>query len=124
MTSEKGKLAAGFVLVSIIWGSTWLVIKVGSGSVPPFFAAAMRFTIASLIIFVIMRVRGEKLPTDNPAMKLYLTLAVLSYSFPFALVYWGELYIPSGLASILFAVYPFVVAIGSHFVLAGERMNI
>ena len=124
MGSEKGRIAAGFVLVSLIWGSTWLVIKVGIGSVPPFFAAAMRFALASLFIFIIMRLRGERLPTDRVAIRLYLTLAVLSYSFPFALVYWGELYIPSGLASILFAVYPFVVAIGSHFVLAGERMNI
>ena len=124
MNPEKGRIAAGFVLVSIIWGSTWLVIKVGLGSVPPLFAVAMRFALASLIIFIIMRLRGERLPTDRVAMKLYLTLAVLSYSFPFALVYWGELYIPSGLASILFAVYPFVVAIGSHFVLPGERMNV
>jgi len=124
MNSGQSRIAAGFILVSIIWGSTWLVIKVGIGSVPPFFAAAMRFALASLIIFVIMRLRGEQLPTDRVAVRLYLTLAVLSYSFPFALVYWGELYIPSGLASILFAVYPFVVAIGSHFVLAGERMNV
>jgi drug/metabolite transporter (DMT)-like permease len=76
------------------------------------------------ILFVLLRVRGERLPTDRTSIVLYCTLAVLTYSFPFALVYWGEQYIPSGLASILFAVYPFVVAIGSHFVLPGERMNI
>jgi drug/metabolite transporter (DMT)-like permease len=117
-------LGAGFVLVSLIWGSTWLAIKIGLQSVPPLFAVTMRFSLATIILFLILKIRGERLPTDRVALLLYLTLAFLSYSFPFALVYWGEQYIPSGLASIIFAVYPFVVAIGSHFALEAEKMNV
>ena len=123
MKSEKFRVIFGFVLISIIWGSTWLAIKVGLDSVPPFYAVAIRFTVAAIILFILMRVRGEKLIFDRSTIKLYLTLAVLSFSFPFALVYWGEQYIPSGLASILFAAYPFVVALGSHWFLPNEPLN-
>lgn len=123
MKSEKILVSLGFIVISIIWGSTWLAIKIGLESVPPFFAVAIRFTLAALILFIIMRIRGERLPVDRTSVFLYLILAVLSFSFPFALVYWGEQYIASGLASILFAAYPFVVAVGSHFFLPDERMN-
>ena len=114
----------GFIIISIIWGSTWLAIKIGLDSVPPFFAVALRFSLAMAIIWFIQKMRGERLPVDRTSISLYVTLAVLSFSFPFALVYWGEQYIGSGLASILFAVYPFVVATGSHFFLPNERLNL
>lgn len=124
MKSEKSLIVIGFILISIIWGSTWLVIKIGLESIPPFYGIAIRFTIASVILFLIMRLRGESFPLDRTSIFIYLNLAVLSFSFPFALVYWGEQYIASGLASILFAAYPFVVAIGSHLFLPTERLNI
>lgn len=123
-TPSKFLVSAGFALISVIWGSTWLAIKIGLQSVPPLFAVTIRFSLAMVILFVILKFRKERLPTDRVALLLYLTLGILSYSFPFALVYWGEQYIPSGLASILFAVYPFVVALGSHFFLEAERMNV
>jgi drug/metabolite transporter (DMT)-like permease len=123
MKSEKALIVFGFVLISIIWGSTWLAIKIGLESVSPFYGVAIRFSVAAVILFVLLRLRGEKLLFDRSSITLYITLALLSFSFPFALVYWGEQYIPSGLASILFAAYPFVVALGSHFFLPNEPLN-
>ena len=123
MKSEKGLIVIGFILISIIWGSTWLVIKIGLQSMTPLYGIAIRFTIASAILYLIMRLRGEKVALDRKSIALYVNLAILSFSFPFALVYWGEQYIASGLASVLFAAYPFVVAIGSHFFLSNEKLN-
>lgn len=123
MKTGKALIVAGFVLISIIWGSTWLVIKIGLDSVPPFFGVAIRFTLAMMILACIMWIRKERLPMDRVALRSYLTLALLSFSFPFALVYWGEQHISSGLAAILFAMYPFVVAIKSHFFLPEEKLN-
>ena len=123
MKSEKLWIALGFCLVSVIWGSTWLAIKVGLESVPPFFAVAIRFTLAASILAVIARVRGERMLLDRDSVRVYLAMAFFSFSFPFALVYWGEQYIDSSLASILFAIYPFVVAIGSHYFLPEEPLN-
>lgn len=123
MKSEKFLISAGFALISIIWGSTWLAIKIGLDSIPPFYGVAIRFTFAALILFIILKIRGERIPLDRTSVSLYFTLAFLSFSFPFALVYWGEQYIASGLASILFAAYPLVVAIGSHWFLPNEKLN-
>lgn len=124
MNSEKMKISVGFALISMIWGSTWLVIKIGLESVPPLFAVAIRFTLATVILCIILKLKGERMPMHRNAVILYFTLAFMSYGFPFALVYWGEQFIPSGLASILFAVYPFVVAIGSHIALPDEKLNL
>jgi drug/metabolite transporter (DMT)-like permease len=56
-------------------------------------------------------------------MLLFFVLGVFSFCIPFSLLYWAEETIPSGLASVLFAVYPFIVAVVSHFVLPDEPMT-
>ncbi len=116
-------IGVGFTVISLIWGSTWLAIKVGLDSVPPFYAVALRFTIASVVLWILVRVRKERINYSKNALLLYVSLAFLSFSFPYALVYWGEQYIASGLASVLFAAYPFVVAVASHLMLPSERLT-
>lgn len=117
-------MTIGFIVISLIWGSTWLAIKIGLDSMPPFYGLAFRFTLAMMILFAMMKLRGESLPTDATSIKLYVVLGVCSFSIPFGLVYWGEQYIASGLAAVLFAIYPFVVAVYSHFFLPNEPMTV
>ena len=123
MKSERPFVIAGFIAISVVWGSTWLAIKIGLGSISPVFGVAIRFTLAALVLYVILRARGERLSFDRETLRVFLVLGVFSFSLPFVLVYWGEQYIGSGLASILFATYPFVVAIFSHLILPGEKLN-
>jgi len=123
MNSERARIWVGFVIISLVWGSTWLAIKIGLTSVPPFFAAGIRFLIASVVLYLILRLRGLSITFTPETRKLYAALIFLSYSIPFALVYWGQQYIPSGLSSILFGAYPFSVAIFSHLLLAKERLT-
>ncbi len=124
MKSEKLLVAGGLVVVCTIWGSTWLAIKIGLDSVPPFYGVAIRFTVAVLILAIIAAARRMRVPLDRSSVSVYLTLGVLSFSFPYALVYWGEQYVASGLASLLFSIYPFVVAGLSHLMLPNERLNL
>ena len=123
MSGEKLKIWFGFFIISTVWGSTWLAIKIGITAIPPFLAAGVRFVIASFVLYVIIRVRGLKIVTTPDAKKLYVAMGVLSFTIPFALVYWGEQYIPTGLSSILFAAYPFWVALFSHFFLRSEPID-
>lgn len=123
MKSERLLVVAGFAAITIVWGSTWLAIKIGLGSIPPVFGVALRFTLAAVILAVILRLRGGRLVFDRTTTPVYVTLGIFSFSFPFVLVYWGEQYVSSGLASILFATYPFVVAILSHLLLPGEQLT-
>lgn len=121
---ETIRIVLSFIVISLIWGSTWLAIKIGLDSVTPLYGTALRFSVAFVILLLLMKARKERLPTDRNAIIAFLTLGVLSFSLPFILVYWGETKVSSGLASILFAVYPFVVAIFSHFFLEGEQLSL
>ena len=123
MKRERVLIGIGFFIVCTVWGSTWLAIKIGLQDVPPFLGASVRFFIASAILFLILKARRLPIPFTPDARKVYLALGLLSFAIPYALVYWGEQYIESGLTSILFAAYPFWVALVSHLVLERERLD-
>lgn len=123
MQNDRLKIIGGFILASVIWGSTWLAIKIGLGSIPPFFGAAFRFLIAMIVLLAVIRFQGIEFQHDKKSTQLYLISGLLAFGVPFALVYWGQQYIPSGLSSILFALYPFIVGILSHLMLPSEPLN-
>jgi drug/metabolite transporter (DMT)-like permease len=124
MSSERFRVWVGFAIVSFVWGSTWLAIKIGLSSVPPLLAAGIRFAIASSVLYGIIRVRKLQILMTPDTKRLYLALIFLSYSIPYGVVYWGQQYIPSGLSSILFAAFPLWVALFSHLMLPRERATI
>lgn len=113
MGTEKFKIAAGYVLICLIWGSTWLAIRMGLESLTPLISSGLRFLLASFFVFGLMRIKKIVLQTDSVSIKLYIITSLFSFVIPFALVYWAEQFIPSGLASIVFAVMPFCVIIFS-----------
>jgi drug/metabolite transporter (DMT)-like permease len=123
MRPERVKIVIGFIVISLIWGTTWFAIKVGLDSIPPLYSISMRFILASIILCVLLKFRKESLPLNSGSILQYFNLAFLSFSIPFILVYWGEQFIASGMAAIIFSLYPFVVALGSHIILSKERLD-
>lgn len=123
MVSERIRVWIAFFIVCFVWGSTWLVIKVGGTALPPFLAAGVRFTLASAVLLVIVRSVALRVPLTPDALKVYAALGVLSFTIPFALVYSAQPHIPSALSSILFGAYPFWVALFSHLILGTERLD-
>jgi drug/metabolite transporter (DMT)-like permease len=124
MNSENLKIFLGFLLICAIWGSTWLVIRLGLDSFTPIFAAGMRFLLAAVLFFIIMKLNKVKLQTDTLSIKLYFIMGFFSFVFPFGLVYWAEQYIASGLTSVLFTIFPFLVIIFSKMALPNEQIGI
>lgn len=112
-----------YLLLCLIWGSTWLAIRASLESLTPFISDGFRFLLASIFILVLMKLRGVSLQTDRESIRLYLLMGFLSFVIPFGLVYWAEQFVPSGLASVLFGVYPFFVAIFSFFRLPDEPIG-
>jgi drug/metabolite transporter (DMT)-like permease len=106
-----------------IWGSTWLFIKLGLADLPPFTFAAIRFIIASAIVFSIIRIRGIELPRARADWLLLAVTGILSFGFNYGLVFWGEQYITSGLAALLQATTPAFGLVFAHFNLPGERLS-
>lgn len=124
MTSESIKITFGYIVICLIWGSTWMAIRIGLDSVPPVTGAGIRFLVASVLVVLILRFMDIKIQADSESIKLYLLMAVFAYIFPFAFVYWGEKYVTSGLASILFASFPFFVAMFSRLSKLSEKINV
>ena len=106
-----------------IWGSTWVMIKVGLIGAPPFTAAGIRLIIASIVIFGILWWRRIPLPRSRAFYGLSLFLGVCQMGAAYGLVYWGEQYISSGLTAILFSSMPLVVALLARVAL-GESLSV
>lgn len=123
MNLENIKIILGYLMICILWGSTWLAIRIGLDSLTPIFSVGLRFLLASVFVFGIMKWKKIKFDKDSFSLKLYLVLALFSYSIPFGLVYWAEQYIPSGLASIVFATLPFGVIIFSLFAFPANKIS-
>jgi len=121
--SEKFKIVIGYVIISLIWGSTWLTIRLGLDSLTPLIASGLRFITASVLIYVFMKYMKVSLQLDSVSIKIYFFLGIFSYYIPFGLVYWGEQYVPSGLASVIFAIFPFVVMFFSKLALKSEIID-
>ncbi len=112
-----------WLLLCVIWGSTWLFIKIGLRDLPPISFAGIRFVIAASILFSLIAIRGIRWPRDRSGWKLLVVTGVLSFSLNYGLIFWGEQYISSGLASLLQATIPAFGLIAAHLYLPDERMT-
>ncbi len=97
-----------YAMLVLIWSSTWVAIKIGLEDSPPLLGAGIRFAAAGLVLLAITAARRRPLSTDG---RLAAVLAVFPFALAYGLVYWGEQYIPSGLAAVLFGVLPLYVAV-------------
>ncbi len=123
MKSTPLKIILVYVLLCLIWGSTWLAIRASLESLTPFISLGFRFTFASVFILILMKVRGIPLQTDKESVRLYILMGFLSFVIPFGLVYWAEQLVPLGLASVLFGVYPFFVVLFSFIRIPEESIG-
>ncbi|MEO8398567.1 MAG: EamA family transporter [Ignavibacteriaceae bacterium] len=123
MDNKSLKIFFVYFLACMIWGSTWLAIRIGLESFTPMFSAGLRFAIASIIILVLMQIKKLKIQKDKISIRLYLMMAFFSFIIPFSLVYWAEQFVPSGLAAVLFAVFPFFVAFFSYVMISRDTLD-
>ena len=112
-----------FAFLCFVWGSTWLAIKVGLGSLPPITFAGIRFVIASGLLASYAIARRTEFPRDANSWRVMLFLSLSQIAVPYALAFWGEQYMTAGLTSLLFATLPFFVVVFAHFMIPGEHVT-
>ena len=112
-----------WLVLCCIWGSTWLFIKLGLRDLPPISFAAIRFMLASAILFAIVAVRRTPLPRERRDITLILKTGVLAFTLNYGLLFWGEQHISSGLAALLQATIPVFGMLVAHAYLPGERLT-
>lgn len=94
---------AAFLLVSFIWGGTWLVIRDQISSVPPSWSIAWRFVVAAAGMFVLAKLRGEPLALPREGWRWAGLLGLFQFSLNFTFVYHAEHFVTSGLVAVMFA---------------------
>lgn len=105
---EPRELAA-FVTASAIWGSTFLVIAIGNDALPPIWAATLRLALAAVLLLGLARLRGTALPR-GPALTAAVLYGAFEFGVNFGLLYWGEQWVPSGIAAVVYATTPLSAA--------------
>ncbi|MBY6257779.1 DMT family transporter [Phytobacter diazotrophicus] len=111
-----------FLLVVLTWGTTWLAMRIAAETIPPFFATGMRFMFAAPFLISIAWLRKTPLLFPRGQRLFQLVICIFYFSIPFSLMIYGETYVSSGLASIIFANMPVAVLIASILFL-NEKTN-
>ena len=113
-----------YALLCFIWGSTWLVIKVGYGGLGPFNVASLRFFLAGAVLAAIVPLAGARWPRGSTEWALVLWVGIVLFGADYGLIYWAEQYIDSGLTAILFATLPLITIAFAHLYLPGDRITV
>ena len=117
------KTLLAFAIIYLVWGSTFLAIRVGVREVPPFLLAALRFLVAGAALYGWMIARGERSPTARQWISVSL-LSILIFVFDYGLLFWAEQRVPSGIAAIMMATIPAFIALLEITFLRTQRLTI
>jgi drug/metabolite transporter (DMT)-like permease len=114
---------AAFFLVAIIWGSSFLLIRIAVHELSPFQLVAIRTAIAAVGLNLVLAAQKRHLPLTRRSIGAMLFAGVIGTTLPFGLITWGEQSVESGLASVFNATTPLFTLLFAHFAFADERIT-
>jgi len=117
------KTLLAFTIIYLVWGSTFLAIRVGVREVPPFLLAALRFLLAGLVLYDWMIARGQRSPTGRQWTSASL-LAVLIFVLDYGLLFWAEQRVPSGISAVMMGTIPVFMSLSEIVILRTRRLTI
>ncbi|GAB4332465.1 MAG: EamA family transporter [Calditrichia bacterium] len=113
-----------FLFLCLVWGSTWIAIKVTLEGMPPFYGAAVRFSIAIVMLLLYALLTRQSLKVSKKELWIIGISGALMYIFDYGLIYWGEQYLSAGITAIFFATFPLFTAIGTNFLFRSEKFHL
>jgi drug/metabolite transporter (DMT)-like permease len=116
-------VSLGYVLLIALWGSTWAAIKVGVEAVPPFVFAFERAVAVSIVLVALSIVMRHPFPRDRRVILSAIVVGIFNTGSSWAIIFWSEQYVPSGLVSVFGASTPIWTALLAHFLVHGDRLS-
>ena len=116
-------VVGGYILLVLLWGSTWAAIRVGVAAVPPFVFAFERAVAVSLVLSGISIAMGLRFPRDRRTIAAAAFAGVINTGTSWAIIFWSEQYVPSGLVAVFGAAGPIWTAFLAHFFVRGDRLS-
>lgn len=120
----KTKEWTAFALLGLIWGSSFLWIRIAVQDTGPFTLVALRLLFGLAGLAVISLARKQPFPRDGKTILLLIVMGLINIAVPFTLISWGETTVESGLASILNGTVPLFSIVIAHFWLHDERITL
>jgi drug/metabolite transporter (DMT)-like permease len=120
--SFKLRMVGAFFCIYILWGTTFLAIRIAVEEMPPLFAAGARFFIAGVVLYTFMRFKGHPQPTLVQWRNL-LIMALLMFVAEYGPLFWAEKYVPSGIVSVLAATLPIITMVFEILVLRQQKFS-
>lgn len=117
---EWGMLLA----LSVLWGGSFFFTGVAVKELPPLTIVVCRVALAAITLLVVLRIMGLKMPTDRRVWVAFFGMGFLNNVVPFSLIVWGQVYVASGVASILNATTPLFTVVVAHWLTHDEKMTI
>ncbi len=116
------KVPLAFAVIYLVWGTTFLAIRVGVQEVPPFLLAAIRFLVAGVALCGWTLARGVRAPSGREWRSAF-ALAVLIFVLDYGLLFWAERRVPSGIAAVMMATIPAFMAMFEILLLRTRRLT-
>jgi drug/metabolite transporter (DMT)-like permease len=117
------KVFLGIIMVTLIWGYSWVTMKIAISDIPPFLFSALRLLIAAIPLFIILIIQRKKLLIDKKNFKNYLLISLFMSLGYMAILTYGLQFVDSGKTSVLVYTMPIFVVIISHFKL-DEKIDV
>jgi drug/metabolite transporter (DMT)-like permease len=111
------------LVLSLFWGASFLFIRIAMEDIGPLTLVFLRTALAATVLWGVLRIRGLKMPQDKRVWASLFVLGILNNIIPFTLLFWGEIYISAGLASILNGLTPLFAVVLAHFMGPHERIT-
>jgi drug/metabolite transporter (DMT)-like permease len=116
------RVLLAFFAIYVLWGTSFLAIRIAVLEVPPLFAAGTRFFVAGVVLYGFMRLRGRPRPTASQWRSLAL-IGLLMFVAEYGPLFWAEKYVPSGIASVLEATLPLITMALETWVFRRHRFH-
>ncbi len=123
MDTGNVRAYSAWIAVCVIWGTTYLAIRIGVEHIPPMLFAGLRWIVAGIILVSFLRLRGKKLPSKKDLIHISV-VGISLIGIGNGLVVTGEQYIGSGLAALLITTVPFWVVGMEAFIPSGPKINL
>ena len=117
------KILLAFAIIYLVWGSTFLAIRVGVREVPPFLLAGLRFVLAGLFLYGWMRLKGVAHPSRREWAGIVLQ-GTLIFLVDYGCLFWAEQRVPSGIAAVVLATIAIFITLLEITILRTQRLTV
>ena len=119
----KTKIYTLYALMCILWGFTWMYLKISLQEMPLYKGLSIRFISAGVIFWIIYFLKSEKVQLTKDLRRVYILFTLFNFSLCYYLTYWGTKFVFSNLGAILWSLLPLCVAFMAHFYLPDDKLT-